>query len=49
VVALIIAKDLAKIISNCFINGTILKSLKEFIIVVLYNNKKEKLLPFKQL
>jgi len=35
VVALIIVKDLVEAASNYFINKTILKSLKEFIIIVL--------------
>jgi len=41
VVILVIAKNLIKIISNYFINKTILKSLKEFITVVLYKKGKK--------
>jgi len=41
VVALVIAKDLAEVASNCFINKTILKSLKEFITVVLHKERKK--------
>ena len=40
-VILVIAKNLIKIISNYFINKTILKSLKEFITVVLYKKGKK--------
>jgi len=39
VVILIIVKDLAETASNCFINKIILKSLKEFIIIVLRKKK----------
>ena len=35
VIALVITKDLIKAVSYCFINKIILKSLKEFIMVVL--------------
>jgi len=41
VVALIIIKDLVEIASYCFANGTILKSLKEFITVVLRKKGKK--------
>jgi len=41
VVTLIIIKDLVKITSNCFINRTIPKSLKEFIIIVLHKKGKK--------
>jgi len=41
VVALVIIKDLAEIASNYFINGIILKSLKEFIIIVLRKEGKK--------
>jgi len=41
VVALVIAKDLAEIASNYFTNKTILKSLKEFITVVLRKKGKK--------
>jgi len=41
VVILIIAKNLAEAASNYFINGIILKSLKEFIIVVLRKEEKK--------
>jgi len=41
VVVLIIVKDLAEAASNCFINGTILKSLKEFITMVLRKKGKK--------
>jgi len=41
VVVLIIAKDLAKIASYCFINEIILKNLKEFITVVLCKERKK--------
>jgi len=41
IAALVIAKDLAKVTSCCFINGTILKSLKEFIMVVLRKEGKK--------
>ena len=44
-VVLIIVKDLIKIINNYFINKIILKSFKEFIIVVLYKKGKKKLSP----
>jgi len=47
VVVLVIVKDLIKVVSNCFTNGTIPKNLKEFITVVL--RKEKKLLPLKQL
>jgi len=41
VVILVIIKDLVEIVSNCFTNGIILKSLKEFIIVVLHKKGKK--------
>jgi len=41
VVALVIIKDLIKIVSNYFINGIIPKSLKKFIIIVLYKEEKK--------
>jgi len=41
VVVLIIIKDLIKIASYCFVSGIILKSLKEFIIIVLYKEGKK--------
>jgi len=41
VAALVIVKDLAKITSYCFASGIILKSLKEFITVVLYKEGKK--------
>jgi len=41
VAALIIVKDLAEIASYCFTSGIILKSLKEFITVVLYKEEKK--------
>ena len=41
IIALIIAKDLAKVVSYCFINKTILKGLKEFIIMVLRKEGKK--------
>jgi len=41
VVVLIIVKDLVKITSHCFANGIIPKSLKEFIIIVLYKKGKK--------
>jgi len=41
VIVLIIIKDLKKIVSYCFASGIILKSLKEFIIIVLYKEKKK--------
>jgi len=44
VVALVIAKDLIKITSNCFTNGIILKSLKEFIIMVLHKKERKNLI-----
>jgi len=47
-VVLIIIKDLVEVISYYFINGIILKSFKEFIIMVLRKEGK-KLLFFKQL
>jgi len=47
VVALVIAKDLIKIISYYFTNGIVLKSFKKFIIIVLC--KKERKIPFRQL
>jgi len=40
VVALVIVKDLVEVASNYFINEIILKSLKEFITVVLRKEKK---------
>jgi len=49
VIVLIIIKDLIEIASHCFASKIILKSLKEFIIIVLYKKKKEKLLSFRQL
>jgi len=42
VVALVIAKDLAEIASNCFTNRTIPKSFKESITIVLYKERKKK-------
>ena len=47
VVVLIVIKDLTETASYCFINGIILKSFKEFIIVVLRKEKKKDF--FKQL
>jgi len=41
IVILVIVKDLAEIVSHCFINGIIPKSLKEFIIVVLRKEGKK--------
>jgi len=41
VVALVIAKDLAKTASNYFTNRIIPESLKEFITVVLYKKEKK--------
>jgi len=41
VVALIIIKDLAKIVSYYFVSGIILKSFKKFIIIVLYKKGKK--------
>jgi len=41
-VALVIIKDLVKVASHYFANGIILKSLKKFIIVVLYKERKKK-------
>jgi len=41
VVTLVIAKDLVEIASYCFANGIIPKSLKEFIIIVLYKEGKK--------
>jgi len=41
VVILIIIKDLVKVASNYFTNKTILKSLKEFITIVLYKKRKK--------
>jgi len=41
VVTLVIIKDLAEIANYCFINGIILKNLKEFIIVVLRKEGKK--------
>jgi len=41
VVVLIIAKDLVETASNYFTNGIILKSLKEFITVVLHKEGKK--------
>ena len=43
-IALIIAKDLAKVASYYFINKIILKGLKESIIVVLYKEGKKTIL-----
>jgi len=45
VIALVIIKDLAKIASYYFASGIILKSLKIFIIVVLYKERKKLLSP----
>ena len=42
VAAPVIAKDLVEVASYCFASGIILKSLKEFITVVLYKEKKKK-------
>jgi len=41
VAALVIIKDLAEIASYYFASGIILKSLKKFITVVLYKEKKK--------
>jgi len=41
VVILIIVKDLVEIVSYYFTSGIILKSLKEFIIIVLYKKEKK--------
>jgi len=41
VVTLVIIKDLAEVASYCFTSGIILKSLKEFITVVLYKEEKK--------
>jgi len=41
IAALVIAKNLVKVASCCFTNRTILKSLKEFIIVVLRKEGKK--------
>jgi len=41
IVVLVIVKDLAEAASNCFTNGIILKSLKEFITVVLHKERKK--------
>jgi len=41
VVILVIAKDLIEATSNCFTNGTIPESLKEFIIIVLHKKGKK--------
>jgi len=41
VVILIIVKDLAEIVNNCFTNRIIPKSLKEFIIIVLHKEGKK--------
>jgi len=45
-VAPIIIKNLIEIISYCFTSGIILKSLKEFIIVVLRKEGKKKITLF---
>ena len=42
IIVLIITKDLAEVVNYYFINKIILKSLKKFIIVVLYKKKKGK-------
>ena len=41
VVAPVIKKDLAEVVSYCLINRIVLESLKESIIVVLYKDKKK--------
>jgi len=41
VAALVIAKDLAKVVSHCFASRIILKSLKESITVVLCKERKK--------
>ena len=41
IIVLIIVKDLAEVVSYYFANGIILKSLKKFIIVVLYKEGKK--------
>jgi len=41
VATLVIVKDLAEVVSHCFTSGIILKSLKEFIIMVLYKEGKK--------
>ena len=41
IIALVIAKDLAKAVSYCFVSKIILKRLKEFITVVLYKKGKK--------
>ena len=41
VIVLIIAKDLAKVVNYCFINGTIPKSFKKSITVVLRKKGKK--------
>jgi len=41
VAAPVIAKNLAKVASHCFASGIILKSLKEFITMVLYKEGKK--------
>jgi len=45
VVVLVIIKDLAEIASHYFASGIILKSLKEFIIIVLYKERKKNYSP----
>ena len=45
VAALVIVKDLVEAASYCFASGIILKSLKEFITIVLRKKRKEKLSP----
>jgi len=41
IVVLVIIKDLAEVVSHCFANRIILKSFKEFIIVVLHKKGKK--------
>jgi len=41
VAALVITKDLVEVASHCFASGIILKSLKEFITVVLHKEGKK--------
>ena len=41
VVALVIKEDLAEVASYYLINGIVLESLKEFITIVLYKDKKK--------
>ena len=46
-VVLVIAKDLTEITSYCFTSGIILKSLKEFITIVLYKEEDKRLFSLK--